>query len=86
MYHKMSNGTSSRDENITTKDTESEAKKLLENATTYVGEKGESEEDVWATKPYPKHYDPRQSQAQHSLRPKVDPRDTSIIMFPGQGE
>jgi len=26
-----------------------------------------------------------QSQAQHALRPKVDPQETSILMFPGQG-
>lgn len=26
-----------------------------------------------------------QSQAQHALRPKVDPKETSILMFPGQG-
>lgn len=26
-----------------------------------------------------------QSQAQHALRPNVDPKETSILMFPGQG-
>lgn len=27
----------------------------------------------------------RQSQAKHSRRPKVDPRQTSVLLFPGQG-
>uniref|UniRef100_A0A8D8RYB6 [acyl-carrier-protein] S-malonyltransferase n=1 Tax=Cacopsylla melanoneura TaxID=428564 RepID=A0A8D8RYB6_9HEMI len=75
----------SKDDTAATPEQQSKAKELLENATTYVGEAVESEEDVWASKPYPKHYDPRRDQTRHSLRPKVDPNDTSIIMFPGQG-
>ncbi|KAI5730294.1 hypothetical protein M8J76_012125 [Diaphorina citri] len=81
----ISNESNAKDENPPEKGEVLTAKELLENSTTYVGETVETEEDVWASKPYPKHYDPRQSQAQHSLRPKTDPRDTSIIMFPGQG-
>lgn len=82
----VSNNSKTKDENSAPEHaTPSQAKELLEDSTSYVGEHPETEEDVWATKPYPKHFDPRQSQAQHSLRPRVDPRDTSIIMFPGQG-
>lgn len=39
----------------------------------------------WATLPYPEGTHLRRDQAQKSLRPKTDPRETTIIMFPGQG-
>lgn len=35
--------------------------------------------------PYPKNSNLRQSQAKFSYRPVCDPRQTSIILFPGQG-
>ena len=43
-------------------------------------------EDVWDSAPYPKNSNWKQSQAKFSSRPTRDPRETSIILFPGQGK
>ncbi|XP_022195086.2 probable malonyl-CoA-acyl carrier protein transacylase, mitochondrial [Nilaparvata lugens] len=43
-----------------------------------------NQEEEWSTSPYPKGSIPR-GQSIYSLRPKVDPTLTSIILFPGQG-
>ncbi|XP_050538426.1 probable malonyl-CoA-acyl carrier protein transacylase, mitochondrial isoform X2 [Daktulosphaira vitifoliae] len=62
--------------------------KLLDDATITEEQHVEHESGNWATSPYPKgSYIPHknQSQAQHALRPKVDPKETSILLFPGQG-
>lgn len=60
----------------------SNVKKLLDDAATF-----ESESDgdnLWSTSPYPKGIN-RRIQSRHSLRPKVDPSETSLILFPGEG-
>lgn len=59
-----------------------DVKDLLENAADF---KDTMPEDVWSTPLYPVNVDPRRDQTIHSIRPKVDPRETSIILFPGQG-
>lgn len=63
-------------------------KNLLDNSASYEdSKKTESPEDSWATLPY-SHIDSnamKRNQADKSFRPKIDPRETSIILFPGQG-
>lgn len=62
-----------------------DVKSLLENAASFQDNKITSPDDIWSSSPYPKGAVPGQSQALHSVRPLVDPRRTSIILFPGQG-
>lgn len=59
-------------------------KQLLENASTFE-DLPYSPDDVWTQGPYPHKSSYKQSQAKHSKRPKVDPRETTLILFPGQG-
>lgn len=61
------------------------AKELLENAATYEDAKPASAEDEWYTLPYAEGSPLKRGQGARSLRPNVDPKDTSIILFPGQG-
>ena len=42
-------------------------------------------ENAWATSPYPEGAVLKRDQSRQSKRPKTDPRETSIILFPGQG-
>jgi hypothetical protein len=66
--------------------TKESPKDLLENAASFQESKRASKmEDIWDSGPYPKNSNWQQSQAKHSQRPTCDPRDTSIILFPGQG-
>jgi len=61
---------------------------LLDDAAQGLGPLDkESEEDEWHTSPYPSGavINPRQSQSAKSLRPNIDPSNTSIILFPGYG-
>lgn len=60
-------------------------KALLDNAATFEDVQPQTSEDQWATTPYPAGVNFRQSQAAKSVRPKIDPKETSIIVFPGQG-
>lgn len=65
-------------------------KELLENAASFRegsprNKPKERVEDIWDSDPYPKDSNWKQSQAKFSMRPKCDPRQTSIILFPGQG-
>ncbi len=65
-------------------------KQMLENAASFRDAvprnmPKERMEDVWNSDPYPKGSNWKQSQAKYSKRPGCDPRDTSIILFPGQG-
>ncbi|KAK4028796.1 hypothetical protein OUZ56_021814 [Daphnia magna] len=65
-------------------------KELLENAASFkeglpANVPKDRMEDIWNSDPYPKNTNWKQSQAKHSIRPARDPRDTSIILFPGQG-
>lgn len=59
-------------------------KKMLDEAATFEDEQPKDEEDVWSTSPYPKGTSVR-NQALHSFRPRINPSETSIILFPGQG-
>lgn len=64
-----------------------ELKSLLENSTAFVDTKAQNDVDKWATLPYVEGTIVSRKQA-HELdieRPKIDPRDTSIILFPGDG-
>ena len=65
-------------------------KQLLENAASFREATSHNKikervEDIWNSDPYPKNSNWKQSQAKHSIRPHRDPRGTSIILFPGQG-
>lgn len=57
---------------------------ILQNSTTYLDLQSSVAADDWATPLYPKS-NFYSEQAKFSYRPKVDPRETSIILFPGQG-
>lgn len=59
-------------------------KELLDNAAQY-DNTVETLDDVWTKGPYPHHSNYKQSQAKFSKRPNIDPRETSVILFPGQG-
>lgn len=63
---------------------ESPLKKLLDDSATFSDAKPQSKEQQWATLPYLDSAKIRkQGDFYHS--PKTDPRETSIILFPGQG-
>lgn len=70
-------------------------KSLLNDAATFdearqdnpnhpAGDDGHADTD-WATLPYPEGTHLRRDQSRKSQRSSTDPRDTSIILFPGQG-
>lgn len=58
---------------------------LLNDAASFEDVKTEDPEQMWSTLPYAQGTKIR-NQAVYSFRPKKDPRETSIIMFPGQGQ
>lgn len=60
-------------------------KDLLENSATFEDIKPAQENDKWATMPYAEGSFIKRDQRSKSLRPKIDPKETSIILFPGQG-
>jgi len=70
--------------------TNKSVEELLNNATTGDAisshQRPKRIEDVWDSAPYPKNSNPKQSQAKFSSRPSRNPRETSVILFPGQGE
>lgn len=57
-----------------------EISQLLRGAASY----NPDEDSGWATTAYPPDVSLR-VQGRHSYRPNIDPKDTSIILFPGQG-
>lgn len=60
---------------------EDKVKNLLQNAVTGNVEKDVSQENgLWSTDPYSGF---SRDQSKMSRRPKKDPRETSIILFPG---
>lgn len=61
-----------------------DVRQLLENAASFQDQLPQTEEQVWSTAPYPKGGIPR-TQASYALRPNIDPKETSILLFPGQG-
>ena len=42
-------------------------------------------DDNWATQPYAEGTVFRRDQSKKAIRPTIDPRETTIILFPGQG-
>lgn len=63
-------------------------KDLLENAVSGEESKPKTAEDTWSTSPYPREVvfnDTRRDQSKNRHRTFKDPRDTTIILFPGQG-
>lgn len=69
-----------------TKSKSSIIKNLLDDSATFDDLKNNSPENDWATLPYPEGSSVRNhEQFDVSERPKIDPQDMSIILFPGQG-
>lgn len=66
---------------------EHKLKTLLDSSTSFVETKPRYDEDKWATLPYAEGtiLSKRERIDLDIQRPKVDPRDTSLILFPGQG-
>lgn len=62
-------------------------KQLLESSTGFIDTKPQHDQDKWATLPYVEGtvMSKRERKELDIDRPKVDPRDTSIILFPGDG-
>lgn len=62
-------------------------KQLLESSTGFIDTKPHHDQDKWATLPYVDGtvMSKRERKELDIDRPKVDPRDTSIIIFPGDG-
>lgn len=63
----------------------SKAQKLLEDAASFQDIKPATPEDEWSTLPYPEGTALKRDQGAKAIRPNVDPRETSIVLFPGQG-
>lgn len=65
---------------------EQKLKSLLDSSTSFVETKPQNEEDKWATLPYAQGttLTKRNRDDLDIQRPKIDPRDTSIMLFPGQ--
>lgn len=63
-------------------------KDLLESAATGVDSKPNNPDDVWSTSPYPQEavfQNNYRDQSQKEKRIRKDPKNTSIVLFPGQG-
>lgn len=68
-------------------DRKSKLRSLLDTSATFVETRPRNEEDRWSTLPYVEGTT-LSKQNRHDLdieRPKIDPEDTSIILFPGHG-
>lgn len=64
----------------------SKVKELLENATAFVDTMPKDADDKWATLPYVEGtVFNKRDQSRHFERTKIDPSETSVILFPGQG-
>lgn len=63
------------------------AKQLLENAATFNDAKPSTPDDKWSTLPYPQGVviPKRQQPTDESQQLKMDPENTSIILFSGEG-
>lgn len=59
-------------------------KKLLDDATSFEDVKPQTLEQQWATLPYLEGTNIRK-QGEYFTKSKKDPRDSSVILFPGQG-
>ena len=79
------NKESSSQETIVDIKEENDISKLLDEAVLCNNPEPVSPEDTWATSPYPEGAVLHRDQSKHIQRPKIDPKDTSVILFPGQG-
>lgn len=63
------------------------AKQLLDGAATFKDTKPTTPDDAWSTLPYPQGavIPKRKQAAGEDQRWKMDPENTSIILFPGEG-
>lgn len=64
---------------------ETDIKQLLEEASLCNDPLPDDPEHVWSTSPYPEGVLLKRDQSRHFAKPKVDPRETSLVLFPGQG-
>jgi [acyl-carrier-protein] S-malonyltransferase len=68
-----------------TSNTETDIKQLLEEASVCSDPPPVRPENVWSTSPYPEGVVLKRDQSRHFRKPNKDPKETSIILFPGQG-
>lgn len=64
---------------------ETDIKQLLEEASLCNDPLPDDPEHVWSTSPYPEGVLLKRDQSRHFIKPKIDPRETSLVLFPGQG-
>lgn len=65
---------------------EHQVKNLLNSSATFVDEKHKYDYDTWSTLPYAQGTVLSKSTGrQLAVRAKIDPEDTTVILFPGQG-
>lgn len=63
-----------------------DVQKLLDESATFRDAKPTAPEDVWSTLPYPQSaVIKRPSQIDDTERTKLDPENTSLILFSGEG-
>ncbi|XP_044269329.1 probable malonyl-CoA-acyl carrier protein transacylase, mitochondrial [Tribolium madens] len=67
------------------KSEESPLKKLLDESATFEDLRPQTQEQQWATLPYPQGTKIRKQGESFIEKPKHDPRESTIILFPGQG-
>ncbi|RZC22674.1 malonyl-CoA-acyl carrier protein transacylase, mitochondrial, partial [Asbolus verrucosus] len=72
-------------EDSKSKPKESPLKKLLDDAASFEDFHIQNQEQQWATLPYPEGTKIRKQGDYFVTKPKQDPRDMSVILFPGQG-
>lgn len=68
----------------------SKIKELLDNAVSGIDETPQEQADIWSTSPYPEgtvvaRRDQGRDQSKKAKRSGIDPKNTSIVLFPGQG-
>lgn len=65
---------------------EHHVKDLLNSSATFVDEKHKYDYDTWSTLPYAEGTVITKSTGRElAVRAKIDPEDTTVILFPGQG-
>lgn len=80
------NNNQAADDESTPQTNESKLKDLLQNAAAFVDTKPRKAEDKWATLPYVEGTVFTKSTERFDLeRTKLEPEQTSTILFPGQG-
>lgn len=82
----MSSGDKITDDKSAPPTNHSKVKELLQDAAAFVDATPKSAEDKWATLPYVEGtVFNKRNQNSHFERSKMDPADTSVVLFPGQG-